>query len=61
MPQKPRAGRLAGVIQCLPMMRLLHQPDRRGRSPVSFSVEPETTGSAEGGEEGVNGGELSLV
>jgi len=32
----------------LPSTRLLHQPERRGRSPLSLSSELDTTGSIEG-------------
>src|SRR5262249_41598220 len=34
--------------QLLPSARLLHQPERRGRSLSSLSAEPDTTGSIEG-------------
>src|SRR6202011_4146392 len=34
-------------VQCLPSTRLLHQPDRRGRSAVLLSSGLDTTGSGE--------------
>src|SRR5262249_61029953 len=43
--QAPFAPAKRGRAQPLPSTRLLHQPERRGRSPLSSSVELDTTGS----------------
>src|ERR1700730_8066023 len=50
------SSQLLFLAQCLPSTRLLHQPDRRGRSLLSLSPEPETTGSAADTGGGVRAG-----